>query len=86
MQALHRVAFIAALAVFGSHIAAAAAAADQSNRAQNNSGRRMRFQGMDRDGDGVITRTEWRGNAHVAAPVCAGDRLGYNICRAPAAK
>ena len=30
--------------------------------ASNNNGRRMRFQGMDADGDGVITRTEWRGN------------------------
>ena len=63
MQALQRVAFIAALAVFGSDITAGAAVADQGNRGQNNSGRRMRFQGMDRDGDGVITRTEWRGNA-----------------------
>jgi Ca2+-binding EF-hand superfamily protein len=63
MQALHRVAFIAALAVVGSDITAAAATAAQSNRVQTNSGRRMRFQGMDGDGDGVITRREWRGSA-----------------------
>ena len=62
MQALRHLTILVALATFGSGMTASTVAADQGNRAQNNNGRRMRFQGMDRDGDGVITRTEWRGS------------------------
>ena len=34
----------------------------RSRQQENNRQRQMRFQAMDRDGDGVITRSEWRGN------------------------
>ena len=63
MRALRHVALFVGLAIFGFGMTVPAHASDdQGTRAQNNNGRRMRFQGMDRDGDGVITRTEWRGN------------------------
>ena len=61
MRTLRHIALFVVLAA-GVGLSTPVFAADQSARAQNN-GRRMRFQGMDRDGDGVITRTEWRGNS-----------------------
>ena len=61
MRALRHVALLVVLAA-GFGVSAHVAAADQTRRAQNNNGQRMRFQGMDRDGDGVITRSEWRGS------------------------
>jgi Ca2+-binding EF-hand superfamily protein len=40
-----------------------AEAADQARQRQRTTQQeQMRFKGMDRDGDGVITRSEWRGN------------------------
>jgi Ca2+-binding EF-hand superfamily protein len=63
MQARQYLSALAAVAMLGVGTAAAAAQSqdDQYGRAQNN-GRRMRYQGMDTNGDGVITRSEWRGN------------------------
>jgi Ca2+-binding EF-hand superfamily protein len=58
MQARQYVSLLAAVLVLGTCSEAGA----QSTRAQSR-GRQMRFQAMDRDGDGVITRAEWRGNA-----------------------
>jgi len=62
MRALRRVALFVGLTIVGFGMTVPAHADDQGTRAQNNNERRMRFQGMDRDGDGVITRSEWRGN------------------------
>jgi Ca2+-binding EF-hand superfamily protein len=61
MRALRHIALLVGLTA-GLGMSAQVAAADQNPRAQNNNGQRMRFRGMDRDGDGVITRTEWRGS------------------------
>jgi Ca2+-binding EF-hand superfamily protein len=43
-------------------VALIALAATGVDAGQGRRGARMRFRGMDRNGDGVITRAEWRGN------------------------
>lgn len=61
----------------------ASAQAPKSNQAKQ--GRQMRFQAMDRNGDGVITRAEWRGNARSFEQhdlngdgILAGDEIWTN--------
>ena len=55
-------AFISALAITLPLIAAPARAQDDDQQRNSQSRETMRFQGMDRNRDGVITRSEWRGS------------------------
>ena len=55
-------AFMTALAIVLPLIAAPARAQDDDQQRNSQSRETMRFQGMDRNRDGVITRREWRGS------------------------
>src|SRR5687767_9526497 len=57
MQARQYMSLLAAVVVLGGHASGAQGTRDQGAR-----DRQMRFQAMDTDRDGVITRAEWRGS------------------------
>ena len=52
----------AALAAVTLLVAGSASAQGRGREQEQNANRQMRFQGMDTDNDGVITRDEWRGS------------------------
>ena len=62
MQARHFMAVLFAGALAAVALPTDAAAQANWRQQQENRGRQMRHRGMDTDGDGVITRADWRGN------------------------